>query len=67
MMRLDIGYARKRSFPLDLLIFLKTIPAIILQVADRQSSADARSKELSAAIRVCALLFAILAVNSPRR
>jgi len=32
MMRLDIGYARKRSFLLDLMIVLKTIPAIVVQV-----------------------------------
>jgi lipopolysaccharide/colanic/teichoic acid biosynthesis glycosyltransferase len=39
MMRLDIGYAKKRAFLLDMIIFVKTIPAIVRQVADRPSSA----------------------------
>jgi hypothetical protein len=48
------------------MIFLKTIPAIIVQVADRPSNAHARAKELSAVTRLVAVLFAILAVNPPR-
>jgi lipopolysaccharide/colanic/teichoic acid biosynthesis glycosyltransferase len=67
MMRLDIGYARKRAFLLDVMIVLKTIPAIVVQVADRPSNTHARAKELSAAMRVGALILAILMVNAPRK
>jgi hypothetical protein len=67
MMRLDIGYARKRAFLLDVTIVLKTIPAIVVQVADRPSSAHARAKELSAVTRLGAVLFAILVVYSPSK
>jgi lipopolysaccharide/colanic/teichoic acid biosynthesis glycosyltransferase len=67
MMRLDIGYARKRAFLLDVLIVLKTIPAIVVQVADRPSGSDARPKEPSAAVRAGAVLLAFLAVNSPHK
>jgi len=66
MMRLDIGYARKRAFLLDVMIVLKTIPAIAFQVADRGSGARVRAKELSAVMRLGAMLFAFLVVNSPR-
>ena len=47
MMRLDICYAKKRAFLLDVMIFLKTIPAIVRQVVDRPSYAGARAKGLS--------------------
>ncbi len=67
MMRLDIEYARKRGFLLDVMIFLKTIPAIVVQVADRPSNAHRRTKELSAFMRLGAALLAILAVNLPRK
>ena len=67
MMRLDIDYARKRAFLLDVLIVLKTIPAIILQVADLPAYAHARPKEPSAVIRAGAALLAILSVNSLRK
>jgi hypothetical protein len=66
-MRLDIGYARKRAFLLDVMIVLKTIPAIVLQVADQPSGAHARTKELSVVTRLGAMLFAILVVNTPRK
>ena len=67
MMRLDIGYARKRAFLLDVMIVLKTIPAIVIQVADRPSSARARVKDLSAVTRLGAVLFAIFIVYGPRK
>ena len=35
MMRLDIAYAKKLKFLLDVKIFLKTIPAIVAQVSDK--------------------------------
>ncbi len=66
MIRLDINYTRKRAFLLDVMIVLKTIPAIVVQVADRPSNAHTRAKELSAVMRLGAVLFAILAVNPPR-
>jgi lipopolysaccharide/colanic/teichoic acid biosynthesis glycosyltransferase len=66
MMRLDIGYARKRAFLLDAMIVLKTIPAIVVQVADRPSNAHARAKGLSAVTRLGAVLLAILVLNNPR-
>jgi lipopolysaccharide/colanic/teichoic acid biosynthesis glycosyltransferase len=67
MMRLDIGYARKRAFLLDVMIVLKTIPAIVVQVADRPSNAHTRAKDLSAVTRLSAMLFAILVLNNPRK
>jgi hypothetical protein len=67
MMRLDIGYARKRAFLLDVTIVLKTIPAIITQVTDWPSDAHARAKELSAVTRLGAVLVATLVVNAPRK
>jgi lipopolysaccharide/colanic/teichoic acid biosynthesis glycosyltransferase len=66
MMRLDIGYAKKRAFRLDMIIFLKTIPAIVRQVADRPSGTHAQSKELSAVVRVGAVLLAFLTLHAPR-
>jgi len=38
MMRLDIAYAKKRAFRMDMKIFLKTLPAVIDQVAERPRS-----------------------------
>ncbi len=67
MVRMDIGYARKRGFLLDAMILLKTIPAIIAEVTDLRSSTAARPKELSAVMRLGALIFAIVAVHSSRR
>jgi len=67
MMRLDIGYAKKRAFLLDMMIFLKTLPAIAMQVADRPSPADTPPKEPSIVVRAGAMLLAILVVNSPRK
>jgi len=67
MMRLDIGYAKKRTFLLDVMIVLKTIPAIVVQVADRTSNDHARAKDLSAVTRISAMLLAFLVVNAPRK
>jgi len=67
MMRLDIGYAKKRAFLLDMMIFLKTLPAIAVQVADRPSPADTRPKGPSMIVRAGATLLAILLVNSSRK
>jgi lipopolysaccharide/colanic/teichoic acid biosynthesis glycosyltransferase len=67
MMRLDIGYARKRAVLLDVMIVLKTIPAIVVQVADRPSNANTRAKELSAVTRLGAVLFAILVLNNSHK
>jgi len=64
MMRLDIGYARKRAFLLDVMIVLKTIPAIVVQVTDRPSNAHTRTEKLSAITRLGAVVSAILEVNS---
>jgi len=67
MMRLDIGYARKLAFLLDVKIVLRTIPAIVAQVAARPSNPHARAKELSIVTRWSAVLFAILVLNAPRK
>jgi exopolysaccharide production protein ExoY len=67
MMRLDIGYARKRALLLDVMIVLKTIPAIIVQVAERPSNAHARAKDLSVVTQLGAMLLAILVVNDPHK
>ena len=39
MMALDVRYAKKPALPLDVMIFLKTVPAIVRQVVDRPSFA----------------------------
>jgi lipopolysaccharide/colanic/teichoic acid biosynthesis glycosyltransferase len=65
MMRLDIGYAKKRAFLLDMIIFLKTIPAIVRQVADRPSGIRERSKERPAVVRLGAVLLAFLTLHAP--
>ena len=44
MIRLDVAYAKKRAFLLDVKIFLKTIPAIVDQVANRNGYARARAR-----------------------
>jgi lipopolysaccharide/colanic/teichoic acid biosynthesis glycosyltransferase len=66
MMRLDIGYTKKRAFLLDMIIFLKTIPAIVRQVGDRPSGTLGRSKEMSAVVRLGAVLLAVLTLHAPR-
>jgi lipopolysaccharide/colanic/teichoic acid biosynthesis glycosyltransferase len=66
MMRLDIGYAKKRAFLLDVKIFLKTLPAIVRQVVDRPSYAGAQAEGLSTVLRVGAVTLAILSLNTPR-
>ena len=65
MMRLDIGYAKRRTFPLDVKIFLKTIPAIAQQVADRPPyrTPTAWAKGLSTILRVFTVVLAILTLN----
>jgi lipopolysaccharide/colanic/teichoic acid biosynthesis glycosyltransferase len=67
MMRLDIRYAKKRAFMLDVTIVLKTIPAIVCQMANRPFNAHTRAKELSPGTRLGAVLFAILVMNSPHK
>ena len=67
MMRLDIVYAKKPAFLLDMMIFLKTIPAVVRQAADRPSAGRTQSKEMSAFIRAGAVLFAFLMVHAPRK
>jgi lipopolysaccharide/colanic/teichoic acid biosynthesis glycosyltransferase len=69
MMRLDIAYSKKRTLLLDVKIFLKTIPAIVEQVADRMGDAHARSqpKGLSSTqkiiIQVGVVILAFLMLN----
>jgi lipopolysaccharide/colanic/teichoic acid biosynthesis glycosyltransferase len=59
MMALDIRYAKKPAFPLDVKIFLKTFPAIARQVADRPSFAAIRAKGFSMAHRIGAAIIAL--------
>lgn len=63
MMRLDIAYTKKRALLLDVKIFVKTIPAIVDQVAGRKGYAHARVKGLSVAMGVGAAILAILTLN----
>jgi lipopolysaccharide/colanic/teichoic acid biosynthesis glycosyltransferase len=64
MMRLDIAYAKNRAFLMDMKIFLKTLPAVIDQVASRpRSNADDRSKAFSIVTWLGAALLAILTLN----
>jgi lipopolysaccharide/colanic/teichoic acid biosynthesis glycosyltransferase len=67
MMRLDIAYAKQRAFLLDVKIYLKTLPAIIGQVLDRPSFANARSKAISLVLRVGAIIIAGLTLNAHRK
>jgi lipopolysaccharide/colanic/teichoic acid biosynthesis glycosyltransferase len=63
MMRLDIAYTKKRAFLLDMKIFLKTLPAIVDQVASRPRHSGAHSKGLSAVTRVVTAILAILTTH----
>ena len=63
MMRLDIGYARRRALLLDAKIVLLTPRAIFRQVVDRPSYAGARAKALSTVLRVGAVILTILSLN----
>jgi lipopolysaccharide/colanic/teichoic acid biosynthesis glycosyltransferase len=63
MMALDIRYAKKPAFPLDVMIFLKTLPAIARQVADRPFYVDARRRLVSTILRVGAVILAVLTLN----
>jgi lipopolysaccharide/colanic/teichoic acid biosynthesis glycosyltransferase len=63
MMALDVRYAKKPVLPLDMWIFLKTVPAIVRQVADRPVFANARTKVLSIVLRVGTVVLAVLTLN----
>jgi lipopolysaccharide/colanic/teichoic acid biosynthesis glycosyltransferase len=64
MMRLDIAYARKRAFLMDMKIFLKTLPAVVEQVADRpRAYGQEPSKAMSVVTRLGSVLLAILTLN----
>lgn len=60
MMRYDIGYARRRTLPLDLLIFLKTFPAVVGQIIDRPVFAPVRSKVYTILARTSSMLITLL-------
>jgi lipopolysaccharide/colanic/teichoic acid biosynthesis glycosyltransferase len=64
MMRLDIAYARKRAFLMDMKIFLKTLPAVVDQVADRpRAYGQEPSKAMSVVTRLGSIVLAILTLN----
>lgn len=44
MMRFDVSYAKRKTFLLDMEIFLKTVPAVIRQAADLPAPARVRSR-----------------------
>jgi lipopolysaccharide/colanic/teichoic acid biosynthesis glycosyltransferase len=67
MMALDIRYAKKRAFPLDVMILLKTLPAIARQIADRPSFAALRTKGFSIAHRIGATIIALSMVGGAYR
>jgi len=67
MMALDIRYAKKPAFPLDVMIFLKTAPAIARQIADRPFFAGLRMKGFSIAHRIGATIIAISMVGGAYR
>ena len=67
MMALDVRYARKPALPLDVKIFLKTVPAIVRQVVDRPSFALAQSKAFSVVHRLGAVLIALSMVGGAYR
>jgi exopolysaccharide production protein ExoY len=51
MIEMDIHYSRHASFWLDLLILLRTIPAVVLQVVESRVSAAQRKTEISVPLR----------------
>jgi lipopolysaccharide/colanic/teichoic acid biosynthesis glycosyltransferase len=67
MMRLDIGYARNRAMLLDAMIFLKTVPAIIIQVLDRPSVANVRAKWQAAVLRAIPVAFVLSMMQGRRK
>jgi lipopolysaccharide/colanic/teichoic acid biosynthesis glycosyltransferase len=67
MMALDVRYARNPALPLDVKIFLKTVPAIVRQVVDRPSFAHAQSKAFSVVHRLGAVLIALSMVGGAYR
>jgi lipopolysaccharide/colanic/teichoic acid biosynthesis glycosyltransferase len=67
MMALDIRYAKKPAFPLDAMIFLKTVPAVARQVADRPSFAAIRAKGFSMAHRMGVAILALSLLGTHRR
>jgi lipopolysaccharide/colanic/teichoic acid biosynthesis glycosyltransferase len=67
MMALDVRYAKKPAFPLDTMIFLKTVPAIARQVADRPSFAAFRSKGFSMAHRIGVAIIALSLLGAHRK
>ena len=67
MMRLDIGYARKRALLLDAMIFLKTVPVIIGQVLDRPSMAPVLAKWDAIVHRAISVAFVLSAMNTRRK
>ena len=52
MMRLDIEYARKKTLWMDLLIILKTLPAIVGQVLDSRSRSKPRQSPIGPVVSV---------------
>lgn len=60
MMRLDVGYAKKPAFLLDVKIFLMTFPAILRQVADWPFYVNARARLISTFLRAGAVILAAL-------
>jgi lipopolysaccharide/colanic/teichoic acid biosynthesis glycosyltransferase len=67
MIRLDIGYVKKLAFPLDVIICLKTLPAILRQIADRPFFVNARAKLFSSALRVGTVILSVLTLNKLRK
>ena len=63
MMALDVRYAKKPALPLDVWIFLKTVPAIVRQASDQPFFADARAKIFSIVLRVGTVVLAVLTLN----
>ena len=63
MMALDVRYAKKPAFPLDVMIVLMTLPAIARQVVDRPFYVDARARLASTVLRVGTVILAVLTLN----
>ena len=67
MIRLDIDYARKRGFLLDMRILLKTVPAVIVQAAGLRASRGIDARRMSPVLRTGALLSAFISMHTLRR
>ena len=67
MMALDVRYAKRPALPLDVMIFLKTVPAIVGQIMDRPSMAPVRAKWQAIVVRTFTLSLVLCMMNARQK